>query len=379
MKYRLLDLVKAPGDGSRLSVRNATVRQVPFNVPLTEVKCQTHCGLKNRPVIEAKVTPDDCRTCFSQEIVAGELVSESGGVYPVVGGIPRLLSTESAEWVRKNQSSFSLEWKMFRFGERNWGQDIQYRKNLFLTGVGKTAGDLRRKIIFDAGCGSGALSIALADSFEMEVVAVDLAFGIERAYAHNTNPFVYFIQGSVLEPPVRDASVDLLYCAGVLVHIPDARAGFSALMPTLKPGGRYIVWMYHLIDRVHHPNDLVKMSIYNWIRTNVTSRLPIQLQYGLYLSLIPFYLVKQQLSNLVRVEKNQTTWREKVQDLTDMFSPLYQHRFDEAEIVEWFKKAGFENATTAYQEQYGFATRADLPATTYASQDLVAQATGRRA
>ena len=56
----------------------------------------------------------------------------------------------------------------------------------------------------------------MAESFEMEVVALDLAFGIEQAYSHNVNPYIYFVQGSVLEPPLKDEAVDYLYCAGVL-------------------------------------------------------------------------------------------------------------------------------------------------------------------
>lgn len=361
MKYRLLDLLKDPTDGTRLSVRNATIRPTPCDLKLHEVKCARFCGLMNRPVAEANVTAADCTTCFSREIVEGELVSTSGNTYQIRRGIPRLLAKETATWVRKNQSSFSLEWKMFRFGERNWGQDIDYRKQLFLKGAGLTAQDLRSKILLDAGCGSGSLSMMIADSLGMEVIALDLASGIDKAYVHNTHPFVYFVQGSVLEPPIEDDSVDFLYCAGVLVHIPDAKAGFDALRPALKPGGRYLIWMYHPLDKRHHPNDLLKMSVYNWVRRRVTSRLPIEIQLALYLAAIPFYALKRGARNLIRGDHNVTTWREKVQDLTDMFSPMYQHRFPEEEIIKWFEHADFEHTKLAYQEQYGFAIRGDKP------------------
>jgi ubiquinone/menaquinone biosynthesis C-methylase UbiE len=251
---------------------------------------------------------------------------------------------------------------MFRFGERNWGQDIEYRKQLFCRAMGVKPEDLHGKLILDAGCGSGLLSMELAKSFRMEVVALDLAFGIEQAYAHNTNPFVHYLQASVLEPPVKANTVDFLYCAGVLVAIPDARAGFRALKPILKPMGRYFIWMYHPIDKRHHPKDRLKMSVYNWMRQKVTSRLPIGLQHAIYLSVIPLYIMKRTVFNLIHREKNTTTWREKMQDLTDMFSAVYQHRFTGEEILEWYRTDGLVNAQVAYREEYGFGVRGDSPA-----------------
>ena len=361
MKYRVLDLLKDIGNGNQLRVEKARVQTVPFKHRLTEVKCQRYCGLKNCPVAEANVTVQDCTNCYQQEIVEGEIVSDSGNRYPIVGGIPRLLSKKTEGWVKKNQATFSLEWKMFRFGERNWGQDIEYRRQLFLKALDAKPEDLKGKLIMDAGCGSGLLSMEMAETFGMEVVAMDLAFGIEQAYAHNRNPFVYFIQGSVLEPPVKDQVVEFLYCAGVLVHVEHPERGFEALTPTLKSGGRFFIWMYHPIDKRHHPKDRLKMTAYNWIRKNITSPLPIEIQHLAYLSVLPLYVLKRTLLNVFRTQKNTTTWREKMQDLTDMFSAVYQHRFSGDEILEWYHRAGMVNPKVAYREHYGFGMVGDRP------------------
>ena len=104
------------------------------------------------------------------------------------------------------------------------------------------------------------------------------------------------------------------------------------------------------------------MSFYNWLRENLTSRLPIRVQHALYLSVMPAYVLKRGVLNLFRSEKNTTTWREKMQDLTDMFSAIYQHRFSEEEIVQWFREEGLLNIKTAYTEEYGFGTYGDAPA-----------------
>ncbi len=226
----------------------------------------------------------------------------------------------------KTQKTFSYEWKMFRFGERNWGRDISYRKRVFLDSMGVLLDDLKGKLIFDAGCGSGLLSIKMAEDFGMEVIAFDLAYGIEKAYEYNQNPFVHFIHGSVLERPFLDQVFDYIYCAGVLVVLPDSYTGFRKIIRTLEKNGKCLIWVYHSINSTYHPHDRTKLLIFNWIRGHITSHLPIKLQYYIYLSLIPAFLVKQRIEILLGVKQDILTWREKMQIFFDGFSPIYQNR-----------------------------------------------------
>jgi hypothetical protein len=76
---------------------------------------------------------------------------------------------------------------------------------------------------------------------------------------------------------------------------------------------------------------------------------------------IPIYIVKRELGRVLGSKKTAVTWREKMQDLTDMFSPVYQHRFTTEEILEWYKDAGLVNARIGYTEAYGFSARGDSP------------------
>jgi SAM-dependent methyltransferase len=200
----------------------------------------------------------------------------------------------------------------------------------------------------------------MAKSFGMEVIALDLAFGIENAYRHNDSPYVHFVQGSVLEPPLRSAVFEYLYCAGVLVACPDTRTGFKAVIRTLKPHGRCFIWVYHPISPTYYPHAWKKLAVYNWVRKNITSRLPSTLQSYLYLSWIPPFLVKQTIERVLGRRPNPLTWREKMQALFDFFSAPYQHRHEPPEVVCWFREEGFSNAQVAYREYEGFAVRGDL-------------------
>jgi uncharacterized protein YbaR (Trm112 family) len=220
MKYRLLDLLRCTCGGDIFDVNTEKIQVKSHNLKFETVRCEKHCGYKKIDVASNSVTATDCSACYDQEVMEGSLACSCGKQHNIIGGIPRFLPESMADNFKKIQATFSHEWKMFRFGERNWGQDIEYRKKLFLQGMGVEKSDLSGKLILDAGCGSGLLSMEMAKSFGMEVVALDLSFGIEKAYQFNKNPMVHFIQGSVLELPLKK-SFNYVYCAGVLVALPN--------------------------------------------------------------------------------------------------------------------------------------------------------------
>ena len=357
MKYRLVDLLQCSCGRTNLSVNGAVERSVPFNDSLRQVKCSNTCALRKRSA--NAVTPADCDECYTREVDTGTISCVCGKTYPIVRGIPRFLPDNLAADLKKAQETFSYEWKMFRFGERNWGQDIEHRKSLFLDAMGASPEDLRGKLILDAGCGSGLLSMEMAKSFGMEVVALDLAFGIENAYKKNTNPYVYYLQGSVLSLPFRSQAFDRLYCAGVLVACPSTHEGFKSIVPVLAKDGRCFIWVYHPISKQYYPTEHRKLAVYNWIRTRITARMPIRLQYYLYLSTLPLFFVKQSMEIMLGKRPSPLTWREKMQALFDFFSPLYQHRHEPAEVSSWFSELGFNNVAVCNIGSQGFGVRGD--------------------
>ncbi len=379
MKYRLVDLLQCNCGRTSLTVIGAVEQSVPFNDSLRVVKCSETCALRKRSA--TAVTPADCNECYTREVETGTISCVCGKMYPIVRGIPRFLPDTLAADLKKAQETFSYEWKMFRFGERNWGQDIEHRKGLFLDALGASPEELRGKLILDAGCGSGLLSMEMAKSFGMEVVALDLAFGIENAYRKNTNPYVYYLQGSVLNLPFKPQAFDRLYCAGVLVACPDTHAGFKSIVPVLAKDGRCFIWVYHPISKQYYPTEHRKLAIYNWIRTRITSRLPIQVQYYLYLSTLPIFLVKQSIERMLGKRPSPLTWREKMQAIFDFFSPLYQHRHEPAEVSSWFSEQGFKNVVVCNIGSQGFGVRGDRvdirPKETLMSAD-VAKSSDRR-
>ena len=109
--------------------------------------------------------------------------------------------------------------------------------------VGRDAFVGRR--VLDAGCGKGR-HLRLASAFgAKEVIGIDLGPAVDAA-AENTADLdkVHVVQGDLTHPPLRPASIDLIYSIGVLHHLGEPEAGFRALAPLLVPGGRFVVWLY---------------------------------------------------------------------------------------------------------------------------------------
>jgi ubiquinone/menaquinone biosynthesis C-methylase UbiE len=104
----------------------------------------------------------------------------------------------------------------------------------------------RGKTCLDAGCGGGRNTIAMAQLGAAEAHGIDIgAAGIadarERARAL---PNVRFEQASVEAIPYPDATFDIVWCAGVLMHVGHDEQALDELVRVLKPGGLLYMLVY---------------------------------------------------------------------------------------------------------------------------------------
>jgi SAM-dependent methyltransferase len=105
-----------------------------------------------------------------------------------------------------------------------------------------------RKIILDAGCGSGfsALPFFRHHLKNHDYLGADISSAVEIAkqrfaeegYAGD------FLQTSLLNIPVPDASVDLIFSEGVLHHTDSTERSLKCLAAKLKPAGRFLFYVY---------------------------------------------------------------------------------------------------------------------------------------
>ena len=309
-----------------------------------------------------------------KEIISeGILFAEKDWFYPVIDGVPRLLIESFLDYeeflktnlpdyenrkeyilknypekiqqaIKKNKrtkKSFELEWGLFNYEEdKTWelqGEDLLER---FLKETDETKESLQGKLIFDAGCGNGQLNQYIARC-EAIVVGMDLSRSVERAFLNNKEDNAFFLQGDVQFPPLQFEKFDIVHSSGVLICTNNSELTFSKIEPCVKKNGKMSIWLYHpRKDFIH--------NTFNFLR-NYSSRLPIKVQYYLYLfTLFPVsYLVK-------KMKGNKQNAREMMIAIMDWFSPEFRREHTPEEASGWFTKRNFSDVKVTTTDTFGF-------------------------
>ncbi|WP_433504566.1 class I SAM-dependent methyltransferase [Pseudonocardia halophobica] len=97
--------------------------------------------------------------------------------------------------------------------------------------------------VLDAACGTGRHAVRLAERGHV-VVGVDQSPDmLERA--RTKIPGGRFLEGTLTDLPLPDASVDAAVCALALVHVPELEPAVAELARVVRPGGRILVSDVH--------------------------------------------------------------------------------------------------------------------------------------
>jgi uncharacterized protein YbaR (Trm112 family)/2-polyprenyl-3-methyl-5-hydroxy-6-metoxy-1,4-benzoquinol methylase len=306
-------------------------------------------------------------------IEEGILFSDNHWFYPIIKGIPRLNIEATFEYTnffkqnlgdydnrieslnklfkhfveivqkktKRTRQSFSKEWSLYEYeSDKTWGADAEEMIQIFLDETNETLETLKNKLIFDAGCGNGALN-SLLGGYGISTIAMDFSNSIERAYEKNTHSCVHYIQGNVQFPPVAFGNFDIAHSSGVLIATNNTELSFSCIEPLVKKGGKLSVWLYHpRKDFIH--------NTFNKIR-QVTSKLPLTLQNYLYkCTLFPIsYIIK-------RLKGNKQNTREMMVDIFDWFSPEFRWEHDHKEAEVWFLKRNYVDIKVTTDSMFGF-------------------------
>lgn len=103
--------------------------------------------------------------------------------------------------------------------------------------------DLRGKRVLDIGCGTGGITMRLAETHgAAEVTGIDVEAPVierarQKADACGVSDRVRFIQVAPGPLPFPDARFELIFSKDAIIHIPDKEALFADLFRLLAPGG----------------------------------------------------------------------------------------------------------------------------------------------
>ena len=220
----------------------------------------------------------------------------------------------------------------------------------------------------EVGCGEGRHARLVSRAGARCLVGLDLSRGVERARSMEPNPAHHFIQGDLRSPPLREGSFDCVYSNGVLHHTPEPIQSFKAVAPLARPGGEVSVWVYGL-DEMRWS---YKVSHLVWLRP-ITDPLPrsakLMLSGGLTLAVeaalwTPARLLKRVgLSSLAeRIPYHDAAsqgWEYKLRRMFDRLNPPITHYISRSELLEWFE--GLEEVEVINADGQGWSARGRWP------------------
>ena len=179
--------------------------------------------------------------------------------------------------------------------------------------------------------------------------------GAVGAAARNLSRFpnVHFVQGDLLQPPVRRSSIPYVYSIGVLHHTSDPATAVRSLLSLVSPGGSFAMTIYgrrwytrlyskyllRPVTRRLRPESLLRsievlMPVLFPV-TDVVFRLPLLGKVAQFLIPVANYVEKPDFSVEQRKE-------EAILDTFDMLSPAFDKPMSTADVKEALGDCGIE-------------------------------------
>jgi SAM-dependent methyltransferase/uncharacterized protein YbaR (Trm112 family) len=325
------------------------------------------------------------------EIIDGLLRSSNGPVYPIVGGVPRMLpehlrqhlrsdypgffarygaqlrtlsDTEQSRVQRHTQEAFGYEWtwaaKYDADNFADWLPEGFTAEQLFSGRVG-----------LEVGCGAGRHA-ERNSRFAQIHFALDLSRAVDSAFARNRNlENCHIVQADAFSLPFRPGSFDYTYCLGVLQHMHEPPSGFRELAKQPKPGGILLVNVY----QASRPIMVGMLELFRKVSTRLSNenlrRISVLAGYFEYGSLIgPWKFLKgtpfgRILRPLVPTRIDEYAKHDLQTAIVDWFDRLscpvkiHYHRED---LMRWYAECGYEDIVVtpywkAFWNGYGMRKR----------------------
>ena len=301
------------------------------------------------------------------EIDEGELVSESGMVYPIVGGVPDLVvRDEFSEGQQQTVDSFSWKWERvpaYREGTLahytqwyldRYGFGTEQRLAAFLQDV---------RVILDAGTAHGRDAAMYVRNSRATVFGVDISSGIRSAYDDlRESERLHLVQADLTRLPFPKAWFDFIGCDQVLHHTPDTREALRCLVGHLAPGGSIAFYVYRRKGPIREfsddfirshtagmdPDECYAFSEAMTKLGKALTELKATVEVPEDIPLLGIKAGAQDIQrfiywNVFKCYYNETIdWESNVITNFDWYHPLHAHRHTEEEVRSWCSENGLE-------------------------------------
>lgn len=205
------------------------------------------------------------------DVLSGILKDRHGHIYPIINGVPVMVSNEGRFQNKKTVDSFGFEW--------NWNDQPRTEEDLKFRVFEQCLIDsefLRNKIVLDAGCGAGLQTKFMSQYIDNGMcVGLDLSDAVFSAQRTNKEcQNVLIVQGDIANSSFKNETFDFVYSEGVLQHTSDPKDSFRKLCNLVKKGGYIAAGFYTKRERGITPFLLFRQPL-----RFILSRLPCKLVY----------------------------------------------------------------------------------------------------
>ena len=202
---------------------------------------------------------------------------------------------------------------------------------------------IKDKKVIEVGSGSGRIINKLNLFNPSKIVAIEPSKAIEVAKKNNKGSSIEFlnIRGQDLN---FNEEFDYSFSLGVIHHIPEYEIVCKKIYKTLKPGGKFIIWVYG------YENNQLYLRIFNNLR-RVTRIIPNFLLKILckFLNISAvFYILLCRIFNMPLKDyfKNvfsKCSFKKREEIIFDQLNPSFAKYFKKEELLSLMETSGFKN------------------------------------
>lgn len=318
-----------------------------------------------RQALELLVCPETNAPLSLEGAVAGEVDEVlqgtlAGGVrpYTIADGLPSFVPAEVA--ADQTVRSFAQKWskhRYYRTHTERFYTDWYVDRYQFGDVEGLRQHLAKRKLVLDAGTGTGRDAANFASLSSATVFGVDTAWdALAVAREQVTRPNVAFVHADINHLPFPDGSFDFINCDQVIHHTPNPRETFEYLKRKLRKGGQICCYVYR-------KKSAVREFVDDYVRERMSS-LPIDEALAVSEGFTKLGRSFAKLGATVDIEEDipslgirkgtydvqrflhynvmKCFWNDEFDFFTnnivnfDWYHPLYCFRFEPAEFRAWF-------------------------------------------
>jgi SAM-dependent methyltransferase len=291
-----------------------------------------------------------CRKGSLAGVTPSQLACDAcGAQFPVIKDVPRFVSSEHYA------DSFGMQWNIHRQAQLDSHTGLPLTRDRYNRAT-HWPEDLKGETILEAGSGAGRFTEILATT-GADILSFDLSSAVEANCANNGhNPNVLIFQGDIFNIPVREQSMDKVFCLGVIQHTPDPEAAFRSLARYVRPGGQIVIDSY--------ASRLRSMLSWKYVLRPITTRMDKERLYKVISKLAPpmvplsvfLYRIFGRAGYRMLPILQYDHWglppdlnREwAIMDTFDMLSPVHDHPQSFNTVTRWFQDAGFVDIVVEY-------------------------------